>query len=43
VLRNTEPRADDYASHRRTIQYVTNAHIGDAYPVFVGDLLQRRK
>jgi hypothetical protein len=40
VLRHTEPSADDDASHRRTIQYVTNADIDDTYPVFAGDLLQ---
>ena len=43
VLRHTEPSADDYASHRRTIQYVTNPDIGDTYPVSVGDLLQHRE
>ena len=43
VLRHTEPSANDYAGHRRTIQYVTNADIGDTYPVFVGDLLQYRE
>jgi len=43
LLRAFEAGADDYASHGRTIQYVTNADIGDTYPVFVGDLLQNRE
>ena len=39
MLRHTEPSADDYASHRRTTQYITNADICDTCRVFVGDLL----
>jgi hypothetical protein len=31
VVSHTEPNADDDASHSRTIQYVTNADIGNTY------------
>ena len=38
VLRHAKPSADDYASHRRAIQYVTDAYIGDTCTVFGGNL-----
>ena len=43
MLRCAEPRADDDASHRRTVQNVADTDIGDTHPMFVGRLSQDRK
>ena len=43
VLRDAEPRADDDAGDRGTVQDVANADIGDADAVLVGDRFQRRR
>src|ERR1700722_5232788 len=40
MLRYAEPRPDDDAGHRRAIQNVADADIGDAHPMFVGSLFQ---
>ncbi len=43
VLGDAEPRADYHACHRRPIEHIAGADIGDADAVLPGDLFQRRE
>ena len=43
VLRHPEPRADDDRRHRRLVEDIAHADIGDADAMLVGDRLERRQ
>ncbi len=42
-MREAETGADDDPGHRRAVEYITGADVGDADRVLVGDLFQPRE